>query len=50
MRRRIIKPIKEGLQTFSDRKKSSINILDVATGSGIKLKQLRAAFPKEKIT
>ena len=50
MRRRIIKPIKEGLEIFRDRKKSSIKILDVATGSGRTLKQLRAAFPKEKIT
>ena len=34
---------------FSDRKKSSIKIIDVATGSGRTLKQLRGAFPKEKI-
>ena len=39
MRRRIIKPIKEGLKNFSERKKSSIKILDVATGSGRTLKQ-----------
>ncbi len=50
MRRRIIKPMKQGLRNFSDRKKSSINILDVATGTGRTLKQLRGAFPKEKIT
>ena len=50
MRRRIIKPLKEGLVNFKDRNKSSIKILDVATGSGRTLKQLRAAFPKEKIT
>jgi len=50
MRRRIIKPLKEGLLNFNDRKKSSIKILDVATGSGRTLKQLRGAFPKEKIT
>ena len=49
MRRRIIKPLKEGLMNFSDRKKSSIKILDVATGSGRTLKQLRYAFPEEKI-
>ncbi len=49
MRRRIIKPLKEGLNNFSNRKKSSIKILDVATGSGRTLKQLRGAFPKEKI-
>ena len=49
MRRRVIKPLKEGLQNFSNRKKSSLKILDVATGSGRTLKQLRGAFPKEKI-
>ena len=49
MRRRIIKPLKKGLNNFIDRKKSSIKILDVATGSGRTLKQLRGAFPKEKI-
>ena len=49
MRRRIIRPLKEGLMNFSDRKKSSIKIVDVATGSGRTLKQLRGAFPKEKI-
>ena len=50
MRRRIIKPLKEGLSNFDNRKKSSIKILDVATGSGRTLKQLRGAFPKEHIT
>ena len=49
MRRRIIKPLKEGLNNFSERKRSSIKLLDVATGSGRTLKQLRSAFPKEKI-
>ena len=49
MRRRILKPLKEGLNNFNDRKNSSIKILDVATGSGRTLKQLRSAFPKEKI-
>ncbi len=49
MRRRIIKPLKEGLHNFTNRKKSSLKILDVATGSGRTLKQLRGAFPKENI-
>ncbi len=49
MRRRIIKPLKEGLNNFSNRKKSSLKILDVATGSGRTLKQLRGAFKKERI-
>ena len=49
MRRRIIKQLKEELNNFSSRKKSSLKILDVATGSGRTLKQLRGALPKEKI-
>ena len=49
MRRRILKPLKEGLHNFGKRKKSSLKILDVATGSGRTLKQLRGAFPKENI-
>ena len=49
MRRRIIKPLKEGLAKFNDRKKNSIKILDIATGSGRTLKQLRGAFTKEKL-
>ena len=49
MRRRILKPLKQGLHKFNDRKNSSLKILDVATGSGRTLKQLRGAFPKEKI-
>ena len=49
MRRRIIKPLKIGLKNFEPRKNKSIKILDVATGSGRTLKQLRGAFPNEKI-
>ena len=49
MRRRILKPLKIGLSKFKDRKNSSIKLLDVATGSGRTLKQLRSSFPKEKI-
>jgi len=49
MRRRIIKPLKKGLNNFRTRKKNSLKILDVATGSGRTLKQLRSSFPKETI-
>ena len=49
MRRRIIKPLKRGLDNFNNRKKNSLKILDIATGSGRTLKQLRGAFPKEQI-
>ena len=49
MRRRILKPLKNGLRFFNERKKNTIKILDVATGSGRTLKQLRGSFTKEKI-
>ena len=49
MRRRILKPLKEGLSKFSNRKTNSVKLLDIATGSGRTLKQLRVTFPKNKI-
>ncbi len=49
MRRRILKPLKEGLSKFEDRKCNSVKLLDIATGSGRTLKQLRNTFPKNKI-
>ena len=49
MRRRILKPLKEGLSTFHERKTNNVKLLDIATGSGRTLKQLRASFPKNKI-
>ena len=49
MRRRILSPLKEGLEHFKDRKKESLRILDVATGTGSTLKQLRGAFPKSEL-
>ena len=49
MRRRIIKPLKVRLKKFNERKRNTIRILDVATGSGRTLKQLRGAFSEEKI-
>ena len=49
MRRRILKPLKEGLSTFHERKTNNVKLLDIATGSGRTHKQLRASFPKNKI-
>ena len=49
MRRRILKPLKQGLLNFRERKSNNIKMLDIATGSGRTLKQLRTAFPKNKI-
>ena len=44
MRRRIIAPLKRGLRRFSDRSQSQLKVLDVATGTGRTLKQIRSAL------
>ena len=46
MRRRILPGLKQGLKRFSDRSESSLRILDVATGTGRTLHQIRAAVPQ----
>ena len=45
MRRRILSPLKKGLKEFEDRNTSRINVLDVATGTGRTLQQIRGALP-----
>jgi len=45
MRRRILSPLKKGLDQFEGRCLSSMKILDVATGTGRTLEQIRSAFP-----
>ena len=49
MRRRILKPLKQGLQAFTDLPLQQTRILDVACGTGRTLRMLRAAFPKAKL-
>ena len=49
MRRRILPGLKQGLQRFSDRSESSLRILDVATGTGRTLHQIRAARPRPRL-
>ena len=49
MRRRILKPLKEGLQAFADVSPLQTRILDVACGTGRTLRMIRAAFPKAKL-
>ncbi len=44
MRRRIISPLKKGLKNFQDRNQSTLRILDVATGTGRTLKQIRSSM------
>lgn len=46
MRRRILAPLKDGLQQFSELRPSQIRVLDVATGTGRTLRFLRAMLPK----
>jgi len=49
MRRRLIAPLKRGLKRFADRPQASLRILDVATGTGRTLHQIRAALPKASL-
>ncbi len=49
MRRRILKPLKQGLQSFSDIPASQIRVLDVACGTGRTLRMIRAALPKASL-
>ena len=45
MRRRIIAPLKRGLKRFHERPQESLKVLDVATGTGRTLKQIRGTLP-----
>ncbi|BEV36352.1 class I SAM-dependent methyltransferase [Synechococcus sp. M16CYN] len=45
MRRRVIAPLKRGLKHFADRSPASLRVLDVATGTGRTLHQIRSALP-----
>ncbi len=46
MRRRVLAPLKNGLQVFRSRKKSSIKVLDIATGTGRTLLQIQRSMPE----
>jgi ubiquinone/menaquinone biosynthesis C-methylase UbiE len=49
MRRRVIKPLVQGLRAFKDRPASQLRVLDVATGTGRTLRQVRAALPQAQL-
>lgn len=49
MRRRILAPLKQGLQVFNDVPAQQVKILDVAAGTGRTLKAIRAALPKASL-
>ncbi|MFM7314982.1 MAG: methyltransferase domain-containing protein [Cyanobium sp.] len=49
MRRRILRPLREGLEPFSGRPPGSLRVLDVATGTGRTLRQLRGLLPQAQL-
>ena len=49
MRRRILKPLKNGLQHFSDVPANEQKVLDVACGTGRTLRMIRSALDKAKL-
>ena len=49
MRRRVLAPLKRGLRHFADRSPSALRILDVATGTGRTLQQIRRALPHAEL-
>jgi ubiquinone/menaquinone biosynthesis C-methylase UbiE len=49
MRRRVIRPLIEGLRAFQGRPASQLRVLDIATGTGRMLRQLRAALPQAQL-
>ncbi|MGL4880145.1 MAG: class I SAM-dependent methyltransferase, partial [Waterburya sp.] len=46
MRRRILAPLKQGLQAFSHLPPQQLKVLDIACGTGRTLKMIRGALPK----
>ncbi len=51
MRRRVIAPLKTEINKyFPETNDSSLKILDLATGTGRTLQQIRSAFPKSELT
>ncbi|MGV0025454.1 class I SAM-dependent methyltransferase [Phormidesmis priestleyi] len=49
MRRRVLAPLKQGLQTFRSVEPRQIKVLDVACGTGRTLKMLRGMLPKASL-
>ena len=49
MRRRVLAPLLRGLASFAGRPASAIQVLDVATGTGRTLRQIRGALPKAQL-
>ncbi len=45
MRRRVIAPLQRGLKRFNKRSTGSLRVLDIATGTGNTIKQIKSAIP-----
>ena len=49
MRRRLLAPLLRGLRCFSSRPACQLRVLDLATGTGRTLRQIRAALPQAQL-
>jgi ubiquinone/menaquinone biosynthesis C-methylase UbiE len=49
MRRRVLAPLVRGLRAFADRPAGQLRVLDVATGTGRTLRQIRGALPQAQL-
>ena len=49
MRRRVLSPLKQGLQAFAHLPSTQIKVLDVACGTGRTLRMLRGSLPKASL-
>jgi ubiquinone/menaquinone biosynthesis C-methylase UbiE len=49
MRRRILKPLQQGLSKFDDYNSPAVRVLDLACGTGRTLKLIRATLPKASL-
>ncbi|MCT0228543.1 methyltransferase domain-containing protein [Synechococcus sp. CS-1331] len=49
MRRRLLEPLLRGLRYFSSRPACQVRVLDLATGTGRTLRQIRAALPQAQL-
>ena len=49
MRRRILKPLQQGLSKFNEYNSPAVRVLDVACGTGRTLKLIRATLPKASL-
>ena len=46
MRRRVLAPLKRGLNRFLSQESKKVKVLDIATGTGRTLQQIQSAFPE----